>query len=209
MQANGPSSAPSATRPSTKRAPCRSTWSNTRERSPSSARCAASGSPRRATWNTTWRDPMATVSWSTNSSTHTGGNSQPVCASWATADSNHFASGEVCSPVECFTCSRFTTGWSFSFRNKEELQCALSIILHKHWWYVRARTTVLLPGSYMLEQENKDMLTGLLTLFSLSRQWSFIDISRCMPWMISPCFLLTAIVKVLGFPLDSLLPRIF
>lgn len=73
MQASGPLSAASATRPSTRRAPCRSTWSNTLERSPSSVRCAASGSPRRATWNTTWRDPTATVSsWlSSHHCTHT------------------------------------------------------------------------------------------------------------------------------------------
>lgn len=71
MQASGPSSAASATKPSTRRAPCRSTWSNTLERSPSSVRCATSGSPRRATWNTTWRDPMATVSTWPASRQHT------------------------------------------------------------------------------------------------------------------------------------------
>lgn len=84
VQASVPSSVVSATRPSTRRVLCRSTWSNTLERSPSSARCAASGSPRRATWNTTWRDPTATVSsWlashrntRTNSTTNTSGRSQ-------------------------------------------------------------------------------------------------------------------------------------
>lgn len=61
-QVSGPLSAVSVIKPSTRRAPCRSTWSNTLERSPSSVRCAASGSLRRATWSTTWRDPTATVS---------------------------------------------------------------------------------------------------------------------------------------------------
>ncbi|XP_030605132.1 zinc finger protein 236 isoform X3 [Archocentrus centrarchus] len=49
LKVSGLSSALSVRRPSTRRALCRSTWSNTLERSPLSVRCATSGSPRRAT----------------------------------------------------------------------------------------------------------------------------------------------------------------
>lgn len=66
MQARGPSSVLSVTRPLTRRALCRSIWSNTRERSHSSVRCAASDLHRRATWSTIWRGRTATVSsWHT------------------------------------------------------------------------------------------------------------------------------------------------
>lgn len=99
VQASVPSSAASVTRPSTRRVLCKSTWSNTLERSPSSVRCAASGSRRRATWNTTWRDPMAMVSsWlASHQCTHTHTNKRTLgrtgscLCSWEPKDSNHLS----------------------------------------------------------------------------------------------------------------------